>query len=167
MQSNRRTFLAATSAAGLAPAQVTGKPFHTFEAALPPLTPGHVKHIHMASQEVPVCIKPGLVVAGWTFDGDIPGPIIHVRQGDTVEFTLTNRGMMPHSMASIMKRRCAPNAANGCASTWWRRDRHIPPISTWSASSSKPSIWEHRPRTPSTASRRSVCPRAAAWFSNL
>jgi nitrite reductase (NO-forming) len=52
----------------------------------------------MASQEVPVCIKPGLVVAGWTFDGDIPGPIIHVRQGDTVEFTLTNRGMMPHSM---------------------------------------------------------------------
>ena len=31
-------------------------------------------------------------------DGDIPGPVIHVRQGDTVEFTLTNRGMMPHSM---------------------------------------------------------------------
>ncbi len=27
-----------------------------------------------------------------------PGPIVHVRQGDTVEFTLKNRGMMPHLM---------------------------------------------------------------------
>jgi nitrite reductase (NO-forming) len=52
----------------------------------------------MTSKEVPVCIKPGVVVQGWTFDGDIPGPIIHIRQGDTVEFTLTNRGIMPHSM---------------------------------------------------------------------
>jgi nitrite reductase (NO-forming) len=47
---------------------------------------------------VPVRILPDTVVAAWTFDGDIPGPIVHVRQGDTVEFTLTNRGTLPHSM---------------------------------------------------------------------
>jgi len=101
MKPNRRTFLA-TSSAGLAlaqqPAPPALPPFHTFDAALPALSPGRVKSIHITSQEVPVCIKPGLVVAGWTFDGDIPGPVIHVREGDTVEFTLTNRGMMPHSM---------------------------------------------------------------------
>jgi nitrite reductase (NO-forming) len=38
------------------------------------------------------------VVAGWTFEGDIPGPIVHCRVGDTVEFTLTNDGVVPHSM---------------------------------------------------------------------
>jgi nitrite reductase (NO-forming) len=38
------------------------------------------------------------VVAAWTFEGDIPGPVVHVRQGSTVEFTLTNQGQIPHSM---------------------------------------------------------------------
>jgi hypothetical protein len=47
---------------------------------------------------VPVAIRPDTVVAGWTFEGDIPGPVVHVRQGDTVEFTLTNEGAVPHSM---------------------------------------------------------------------
>jgi nitrite reductase (NO-forming) len=28
----------------------------------------------------------------------VPGPFLHVRQGDTIEFTLTNRGSMQHSM---------------------------------------------------------------------
>lgn len=52
----------------------------------------------MTVREVPVRIMPDTVVAAWTFDGDIPGPIVHVRQGDTVEFTLTNKGTLPHSM---------------------------------------------------------------------
>ncbi|HJY08381.1 MAG TPA: multicopper oxidase domain-containing protein [Bryobacteraceae bacterium] len=109
MKPNRRTFLAGASSAGLALAQqreshdhptpvAANVTFHPFDPALPPLSPNPVKRIHMTSQETPVCIKPGTIMAGWTFDGDIPGPIIHVRQGDTVEFTLTNRGMMPHSM---------------------------------------------------------------------
>ncbi len=38
------------------------------------------------------------MVAAWTFEGDIPGPIVHCRVGDTVEFTLTNEGVLPHSM---------------------------------------------------------------------
>lgn len=102
MKPNRRSFLAVASTAALAlpqePAPAVGPQFHIFDAALPPLSTGRVKNIHMTSQEVPVCIKPGTVVAGWTFDGDIPGPVIHVREGETIEFTLTNRGMMPHSM---------------------------------------------------------------------
>jgi nitrite reductase (NO-forming) len=109
MKPNRRTFLAGASSAGLALAQqreshdhptpvAANVTFHPFDPALPPLSPNPVKRIHMTSQETSVCIKPGTIMAGWTFDGDIPGPIIHVRQGDTVEFTLTNRGMMPHSM---------------------------------------------------------------------
>jgi nitrite reductase (NO-forming) len=110
MKPDRRAFLAGASSAGLALAQQQpgrnghGVPaaakaaFHSFDPALPARSSDTVKRIHMTSQEVPVSIRPNTVVAGWTFDGDIPGPVIHVRQGDTVEFTLTNQGMMPHSM---------------------------------------------------------------------
>ena len=38
------------------------------------------------------------MVAGWTFEGDIPGPIVHCRVGDTIDFTLTVEGAIPHSM---------------------------------------------------------------------
>jgi len=34
----------------------------------------------------------------WTFDGRVPAPILHVRVGDLVKITFTNRGTMPHSI---------------------------------------------------------------------
>jgi nitrite reductase (NO-forming) len=73
-------------------------PFHRYDPTLPPLSAGRTKHIAMTIREAPVRINADTVVAGWTFDGTIPGPIVHVRQGDTVEFTLTNNGSIPHSM---------------------------------------------------------------------
>jgi nitrite reductase (NO-forming) len=79
-------------------APVTNVAFHAFDAALPPLPVANTARIHMFAKEVPVSIKPDFAVSAWTFDGDIPGPVIHVRQGTSVEFTLTNQGMMPHSM---------------------------------------------------------------------
>lgn len=75
-----------------------GVAYHRFDPALPPLTPGRTKQIHFTAREAPVAIRPDVTIAGWTFEGDIPGPIVHVRQGDTVEFTLTNQGTVPHSM---------------------------------------------------------------------
>ncbi|MFT9486740.1 MAG: multicopper oxidase domain-containing protein [Tepidibacillus sp.] len=36
---------------------------------------------------------------GWTFDGTVPGPVLRVKQGDKVRFTLVNKDPnMPHSM---------------------------------------------------------------------
>jgi nitrite reductase (NO-forming) len=72
--------------------------FRTYDPALPPLARERTTRLHWRAQEVPVRIREDTVVAGWTFEGDIPGPIVHVRQGDTVEFTLTNEGSVPHSM---------------------------------------------------------------------
>lgn len=69
-----------------------------YDPALPPLAPGHTREVNMTVREVPIRIDDTTVVAGWTFDGTIPGPIVHVRQGDTVKFTLTNNGSIPHSM---------------------------------------------------------------------
>lgn len=73
-------------------------PYRRYDPALPPVAEGDTVRLHWRALEVPVRIRPDLAVAGWTFEGDIPGPIVHVRQGQTVEFTLTNEGDVPHSM---------------------------------------------------------------------
>ncbi|NOT09885.1 MAG: multicopper oxidase domain-containing protein [Gemmatimonadales bacterium] len=43
-------------------------------------------------------VAPGIVYDAWTFDSIVPGPTIRVTAGDTVDFTLVNRGPIPHSM---------------------------------------------------------------------
>lgn len=73
-------------------------PYRRYDPTLPPLPAQRTTRLHWRSRENPVRISANRVVAGWTFEGDIPGPIVHVRQGDTVEFTLTNEGDVPHSM---------------------------------------------------------------------
>jgi len=73
-------------------------PFRRYDPTLPPLSKERTLRIHWEARDVPIRISPEVVVAAWTFEGDVPGPIVHVRQGDTIEFTLTNRGSIPHSM---------------------------------------------------------------------
>jgi nitrite reductase (NO-forming) len=72
--------------------------YHRYDPALPPLSPDRTLRLHWRAREVPVAIRPDTIVAAWTFEGDVPGPIVHCRVGDTVEFTLTNEGAVPHSM---------------------------------------------------------------------
>ena len=50
-----------------------------------------IRHVHLQ-------IESGVVYEAWTFGGRIPGPVLRVTQGDTVDFTLVNRAPMPHSM---------------------------------------------------------------------
>jgi nitrite reductase (NO-forming) len=67
-------------------------------AALPPLEKGRVHKIRLETVHATVTIAPGVRYAAWTFDGNVPGPPLHFRQGDTVDFTLVNRANIPHSM---------------------------------------------------------------------
>jgi len=58
----------------------------------PPITrtePAVVK-VELTTREVISEMAPGVWVNYWTFDGKIPGPMIRVREGDTVELTLHN-----------------------------------------------------------------------------
>jgi len=74
---------------------------HTpYDATMPALQAGDVVKVHMVMKDRTVEIAPGVKYNVWAFDGDYsaPGPIVHVRQGQTVEFTLTNGGAIPHSM---------------------------------------------------------------------
>ena len=45
-----------------------------------------------------LAVAPGVVYEAWTFDGRVPGPFLRVTVGDTMDFTLVNHGMMPHSI---------------------------------------------------------------------
>ena len=87
-----------SSSATAGTAQAGAAPFRRYDPTLPPLSSERTLRLHWRAQEVPVRISEDTVVAGWTFEGDIPGPIVHCRVGDTVEFTLTNEGVVPHSM---------------------------------------------------------------------
>jgi nitrite reductase (NO-forming) len=63
----------------------------------PPITrhePALVK-VDMAIKQVVGELANGVGYRYWTFGGTVPGPMIRVRQGDTVELTLTNPPDMP------------------------------------------------------------------------
>ena len=87
-----------TTAAGGAGQGAASTPFHRIAPELPPLPTGRIQRIHWHAKQVPVRISDDTVVAAWTFEGDIPGPFVHTRVGDSVEFTLTNDSDIPHSM---------------------------------------------------------------------
>jgi nitrite reductase (NO-forming) len=67
-------------------------------ARLEPATPGRLHVIRLEMKHAAVTIAPGVTYAAWTFGGTVPGPALHVRQGDTVDFTVINQANIPHSM---------------------------------------------------------------------
>src|SRR5262245_30349045 len=57
---------------------------HTpYPAELPPLVAG-VKQVRLGLKDVTLPIAPGVSFTAWTFAGGVPGPVIHVRQGQQV-----------------------------------------------------------------------------------
>jgi nitrite reductase (NO-forming) len=85
------------SAAAVAAQSAQATTYHRYDPALPPLQ-GNRLQLHWHTREAPLRISDDIVISAWTFEGDIPGPIVHCRVGDTVEFTLTNDSDIPHSM---------------------------------------------------------------------
>lgn len=64
-----------------------------------PLKPGNSIHnvrIDVIAQEVEVA--PGIRYKAWTFGGSVPGPVLHVREGDKIQFTMKNRS---HEKVSV------------------------------------------------------------------
>jgi nitrite reductase (NO-forming) len=68
-------------------------------------TSGNIKRVTMIADETEVQIAPdnalhpgGVTYTAMVFNGTVPGPVVSVDQGDTVEFTLINEGDVIHSM---------------------------------------------------------------------
>jgi len=81
------------------------------DATLPPIPAGDLVKVHMTLKNMVIEIAPGVRYNTWSFDGHgAPGPVVHVREGQTVEMTLTNGGTIPHSI-DFHAARIAPNVA--------------------------------------------------------
>lgn len=65
---------------------------------IPALPAGTTVRVNLALLDRLVEITPGLMYRAWTFNGTVPGPVIHARVGDTVDVTLTNRAKIGHSI---------------------------------------------------------------------
>lgn len=74
-------------------------PQRYYDASLPPLAgTGSSVNVQLIASDQTVYIADGVKYRAWTFGGTVPGPILHVREGQTVHVTFTNRGDMLHSI---------------------------------------------------------------------
>ena len=83
----------------------------------------------MVADEMEVQVAPanplhpgGIMYKAMVFNGTIPGPVVSVNQGDTVEFTLTNEGAVIHSLDFHAgfgpSKALSGNVAAGESKTW-------------------------------------------------
>ncbi|MDQ3075821.1 MAG: copper-containing nitrite reductase [bacterium] len=49
-----------------------------------------IVHISLTTKEVLSEVAPGIYYNYWTFDGQVPGPMLRIKEGNTVEISLTN-----------------------------------------------------------------------------
>ncbi len=56
------------------------------------------REFSMTIEEVKIQVAPGLKYNVFAFDGQVPGPLIHVRQGDDVTVHVTNNTSLPHTI---------------------------------------------------------------------
>jgi nitrite reductase (NO-forming) len=92
-------------------AEALAKAHVATNATLPPVSAGELVKVQMTLKDMVVEVAPGVKYNTWAFDGHgAPGPVVHVRQGQTVEMTLTNGGAIPHSI-DFHAARIAPNVA--------------------------------------------------------
>jgi len=87
---------AAVSPLSLAAPSATGQ---ARDATLPPLVgTGDTVSLTLTSTDTNVEIANGVSYTAWTFNDTVPGPVFHVRQGQMVNVTFVNHGMMQHSI---------------------------------------------------------------------
>ena len=80
------------------------------DARLPPLIEGEEVFVRLETRHERVLIANGVSYQAWTFNGTVPGPILHVRQGQRVRVELHNSTAMPHSV-DFHAARIAPDVA--------------------------------------------------------
>jgi nitrite reductase (NO-forming) len=103
---------ATPSYAGVAPADADAiaAAHRAVPAVLPAAPAGPVAVVRLDIAHRTISIAPGIHYDAWTFGSTVPGPVIHVRQGQLVKVTLRNTSPMPHSV-DFHAAQVAPNVA--------------------------------------------------------
>jgi nitrite reductase (NO-forming) len=124
-------------------------------------TTGNVKRVTMIADETEVQIAPdnalhpgGVTYQAMTFNGTVPGPVISVDQGDTIEFTLINEGDVIHSMdfhagdgpSAAVGSNAGPTGSNiqsGESVTWTWEAKHAGVFYYHCGADGLNGVWEH------------------------
>lgn len=69
---------------------------------LKPVPAGQLHRVRLDLTHKLVEIEDGVKLETWTFGDSVPGPVVHVRQGDRVIFTMTNRSNEPSDVTFPM-----------------------------------------------------------------
>ena len=85
-------------AASVTQAANVAAPAQANPALVPPLPAGDTVKVNLVLLDKTLEIAPGIRYKTWTFNGTLPGPVIHARVGQTIDVTLTNRSAMGHSI---------------------------------------------------------------------
>jgi len=56
------------------------------------------REFNLTIDEVTISVAPGFNASVFAFDGQVPGPLIHVREGDEVTVHVTNNTTLPHTI---------------------------------------------------------------------
>ena len=67
-----------------------------YDASLPDVSDAGIKEFRIPIKNATIEIADGVKYQGWTFGGTVPGPVIHVRQGDRVRINVVNEADMLH-----------------------------------------------------------------------
>lgn len=87
-----------------------GPKHETYDASMPPPMKGTEHEVTLKVTEKEFEVAEGKFMNLWTFGGTVPGPVIHVTQGDLIHFKITNNGTMSHSI-DFHAAEIAPNRA--------------------------------------------------------
>lgn len=85
-------------AARIDPTAMPAEDWQARDPELPAKADGTVHEVAMDATEELIEVAPGVRQMMWTFDGQVPGPVLHGKVGDTFRITLTNKGSMGHSI---------------------------------------------------------------------
>lgn len=73
------------------PSELYSGPELTIAPEVRPVTNAPVHEVRIDVTHTDVQVTDSVTFTAWTFGGTLPGPVLHVRQGDRVKFTMTNR----------------------------------------------------------------------------
>ncbi len=80
------------------PNATPGPGWKPFDPTLQPAAGGTVHNVSFDATETVLEVAPGVTQQMWTFNGQVPGPVLRGRVGDVFNVTLTNKGKMGHSI---------------------------------------------------------------------
>ncbi|HEX7078477.1 MAG TPA: multicopper oxidase domain-containing protein [Candidatus Eisenbacteria bacterium] len=61
-----------------------------------------VQDVRIDVTHTAITVADGVTFTAWTFGGTVPGPVLHVRQGDRIRFAMTNRSDQTMSLTMPM-----------------------------------------------------------------